>query len=196
MRVATLEPEYFPPAQYFVPFLGADEIHLRTGARYRRQTLHNRTRLRNADGWQWITVPVGHGQFGRTLSHICVQGDPGWRTRHAKALRYNYESAPFYMYYAPRFHSFWAREWDFLVDATVASVSLLAELLGMDCEVVAEGSESPADALPTADPVTYKGLDVPYAQNFQGFLPGMSAIDLLMNHGPQARAVIEQYPGP
>ncbi len=193
MRDATLEPEYFPPARYYVPFLRAGPVRVWTGARYQRQTLHNRTRLRNADGWQWITVPVGHGQFGSTLSEIRVQGDPGWRTRHAKALRFNYESAPFYMYYAPRLLSFWASDWEYLVDATLASVSLLAELLGLPGRVIPVSSTTPADTPNSFQGAVLSGADVPYTQNFPGFLPGMSAIDLLMNHGPQARSVLEAY---
>lgn len=189
MRVAMIEPEYFPGAHYFVPFLRADSVHLSTNARYRRQTSHNRTRLRNADGWQWITIPVGHGQFGRALSEIHIQGDVGWRTRHAKALRFNYESAPFYMYYAPKLHAFWAKDWKYLVDATSESVLLLADLLGVSCDVsqdVSKDVDQVSDGAPAAN-------DIPYTQNFPGFLPGMSAIDLLMNHGPQSRSVLEAY---
>ncbi len=168
---------------------------METSARYRRQTLHNRTKLRNADGWQWITVPVGHGQFGGALSEIRIQGDPGWRTRHAKALRFNYESAPFYMYYAPRLHAFWAVDWEYLVDATLASVTLMVELMRLPGEVSPASGGETADSLSGSrnDQPTRK--DIVYSQNFDGYLPGMSVIDLLMNHGPEAISVLDAYAG-
>lgn len=107
MRIAMCPPDYFPTAAWFARFIGYDRVVLDDALQFSRQSGHNRARLRNPESWQWISVPVEHGRFTAPIRDVRIAGDPGWRTRHRKALKYNYESAPFYAYYADALHDYW-----------------------------------------------------------------------------------------
>lgn len=178
-------PEYFPRPEWFIELLDVDELWLDDTVQYSRQSFQNRTKFRNADGFQWLTVPVGSGQFGRSIRETTIQGDPGWRTRHQKALKFNYESAPYHLHYAHVLQEFWAESWTSLGACTCQSVRLLIHMLRLpiDVHIVSEAGE-PAPGAPTPGPVA--GAEATYRQNFDGFIAGMSAIDLLLNLGPDA----------
>lgn len=165
--------------------LDVDELWLDDTVQYSRQSFQNRTKFRNADGFQWLTVPVGNNQFGRSIAETSIHGDPGWRTRHQKALKFNYESAPYHLHYAHVLQEFWAKPWTSLGACTCQSVRLLVQLLRLpiDVHIVSESNE-PAPGAPTPGPVASDATT--YRQNFDGFIPGMSAIDLLLNLGPDA----------
>lgn len=188
MRIAICPPEYFPRSVFFSAILQADVLVLDDTVQYSRQSWHNRTRLRNADGWQWLTVPVGHGQFGNSLRDMAVKEGTGWQTRHRKALKFNYESAPYYAHYAHRLIDFWAQPWTNLAACTCKSVELLVDMMRLPVEVriksgfdVLEGERVD---------VVFPREEVAYRQNFDGWIPGQSAIDLIMNSGPNAHRVL------
>ena len=93
-------PEYFPRLETLLPILREERAVWRADRPFSRQGWQNRTRLRNPDGWQWITVPVEHGQLGQSIAITRIAYHDGWRKRHLKAFQYNYSSSPFYEHYA------------------------------------------------------------------------------------------------
>lgn len=165
--------------------LDRDVLWLDDTVQYSRQSFQNRTRFRNADGFQWLTVPVGSGQFGRAISDTVIQGDPGWRTRHRKALKFNYESAPYYVHYEHLLMDFWSTPWTSLGACTCRSVRMVIQMLRLpvDVRVVSESGKQ-APGAPPPGPIA--DATPAYRQNFDGFIVGMSVIDLILNHGPDA----------
>ncbi len=188
-------PEYLPRPEWFVDVLDRDVLWLDDTVQYSRQSFQNRTRFRNADGFQWLSVPVGSGQFGRSIADTSIQGDPGWRTRHRKALKFNYESAPYFLHYEHLLTDFWSTPWTSLGACTCRSVRVVVDMLRLpvDVRMVSESGEEPPCA-PT--PVPIPDATPAYRQNFDGFIPGMSAIDLILNHGPDAIPWIRRAAGP
>lgn len=187
-------PEYLPRPEWFVDVLDRDVLWLDDTVQYSRQSFQNRTRFRNADGFQWLTVPVGSGQFGRSIADTVIQGDPGWRTRHRKALKFNYESAPYFLHYEHMLAEFWSTPWTSLGACTCRSVRLIVDMLRLPVEVRAV-SESGGGATHPPTPAPASRVTPEYRQNFDGFIGGMSAIDLILNHGPDALQWIRTVAG-
>ena len=127
----------------FLPWLGlfhkvgqADVWVLADDVQYSRGSLTNRNRIRTADGWQWLTVPVltrGRGQ--QRICDVEITPDGDWRRKHCQALRWHYGHAPFFDAYAPAIEDLYAGAWTRLLDLNVALLRHLLQLLDLEVEV-------------------------------------------------------------
>lgn len=175
-------PEYLPRLETLLPILTVETAIWRDDRPFSRQGWQNRTRLRNADGWQWITVPVEHGQFGDPIRETRVAYHDGWRKRHLKALQYNYSTTPFYEHYAPDLELLFAIRHETLSELNREALNVMLRWLKHPVSWV-EGRPPEADTPDDSD----TGFQHPvYQQNYDGFIPDMSSLDILFNHGPAA----------
>lgn len=194
--------------------LRADAIVLLDTAQYSRQSFQNRMRIRNPDGSQWLTVPVKGGQFGDSIAETVVDGSSGWQRLHDKALRFNYSTSPFYEHYRPRLEPVFHESSQMLGDITCRSMVVLSELFGSGVSIDrASGlpgsprtisailGRYPDGVLLQSHSTSGVEADVPrqvictvsnepWRQNFDGFVSGMSSLDLLFNLGPEARSYL------
>lgn len=215
--IAIRPPEYFPRLSYFALLLEVDRFVLADTFEYSRQSYHNRTKLRNPNGWQWVTVPLEWGQSKAPLVEVSIQENPVWKHKHWRALMFNYRSTPYFEFYEDDFKALYEVEWESLGDLTSATVELVCELLEITAKRVraselpgAPGSfeaiwekEAGSQLLSLEDAAKRNQAFVPdlqvlryeaptYRQNFPGFEPGMSVLDVLFNYGPEAVGVIRQ----
>jgi hypothetical protein len=213
--IALRPPEYWPGLAFFALMDEADRFVLADTFQYSRQSFQNRARLRTPQGWQWISVPLKGGQHGRPVQEVEIWERPAWLRKHARAFAYNYRSSPFYEYYEPLMTRLFDSRWTHLSELTCATVSLVRDLLGITTPLVrasalpgapdalpavlnavqAEGLLSPPEAAEhdaaQAPRVRVMNYDPPsYRQNFDGFEPGMSAVDALFNYGPEALTLL------
>lgn len=214
--IAVRPPEYFPRLAYLALGHEADRFVVADTFRYSRQSFQNRARLRTPQGRQWITIPLKGGQRGRSIWKIEIENREPWPRKHWGAFIYNYRTTPYFEFYESQFAPFFERSWKTLGELTCASVELLHRLYGLDAilERASSHPSSPAtlphvleatgarslltvpEAAPhdahASDKVQVLHFDEPeYRQNFDGFVPGLSAVDLLFNYGPQAAAYLE-----
>lgn len=213
--IAIRPPEYFPRLEYAALMLVADCFIMADTFQYSRQSFQNRTKVRNPQGWQWVSVPLKGRQHGRPMFQVKIRQVVGWQRRHWRAFHYNYRATPFFEYYEAEFAPLFQRSWTSLADFTCASVELLHRLLGLTTPLLRastlEGQPSSLVGLleqsgspPLVVPPTSASYDAKsvqklhllryehphYRQNFDGFEPGMSTFDLLFNYGPEATSIL------
>lgn len=190
-------PEYLPRLETLLPILAVEEAVWRGDRSFSRQGWQNRTRLRNPDGWQWITVPIERGQRGQSIDDTGIAYHDGWRKRHLKALQYNYSTSPFHEHYAPDIEVLFNAKHETLGQLNRAALELILRWLkhpirwlDPDIDPIAgspDATEGPPDLIAPAAGKPSQEFEHPvYRQNYDGFIPGMSALDILFNHGPQA----------
>lgn len=189
-RTVDYVPEYFPRPEVIRELLHADQIQVRDDAQYSRQSWQNRTRIRNPDGWQWLSIPVERGQFGYSIARIRIAYHDGWWTRHLKGLRYNYSTTPFYAHYEPRIVALLDQKPPTLSELTVASTKLLLQSLGHEAawHEAAVDHSLDSDSVDRSDRILRDQSIPMYRQNYEGFIPGMSTLDILFNLGPHQTA--------
>jgi len=217
--IAVRPPEYWPSPLFAALMIAADRLYVGDTFRYSRQSLQNRARLRNPNGWQWITIPLQSGQQGRAIAQTAINTNEPWIGRHWRALMFNYRSAPYFEYYEPRLRPLFEQEWTSVGPLALATVSFVIDALDLSVDLVptstlpaaptslqavlehdaaaplllAEDAVSHDAPIATADgrPCKVLQLDLPrYEQNFEGFEPNMSVVDLLFNHGPSTRLML------
>ena len=96
----------------------------------------NRNRIRTAQGWQWLTVPVrtaGRGQ--QRICDVAIEQSETWRRKHLEALRWNYHMAPFFCDYEQFLEQFYERNWESLSEANITLCRHQLEHFGIDVEI-------------------------------------------------------------
>jgi hypothetical protein len=215
MRIALRAPEYLPSLDVMALYAYADTVVLADHLQYSRQSRQNRTRIRNPEGAQWLTVPLAGGQFGLPVREVRIDNRDAWAGRHLRAVRFNYQTAPYFDFYYDGLERLLRRPWTFLGDLTSETIGLLCGWMAIQSRRVIASSVS-ADlhspsvaasslngrniALPdTGNIDRERGHDVEIVtleeakrhQNFPGFVPGISALDAVMNYGPSAVRFLE-----
>lgn len=129
-------PAYFPGLPYAALLQRADRFVLADTFEHSRRSMQNRARLRTPQGRQWITVPVRRGQSLRCIAEVEIETSKHWRSRHWRALQYDYRSTPYFELYEPKLAPFFAEEWTHLGPCACRSVELLSELAGLGADLV------------------------------------------------------------
>ena len=209
-------PEYFPGLEYAALLSTVDQFYIEGACQYSRQSFQNRARLRNPDGCQWISIPLIAGQFGHSADETEIDYSQNWVNSHLKSLRYNYASSPFYEHFMDEIAEILNQRHRYLGELTSKTVTLVHRLLGCDSciQQAREGEHKVGSSDTRMYPVSYEAaiekqketehesepinrlrLDLGrmrYRQNFEGFQSGMSSLDLLFNHGPDAGRMLRQ----
>ncbi len=139
MKIAIHQPQYLPWTGYFDKMDRADVFVLLDDVQYKKNEWQNRNRIRNAEGWQWITVPVLY-EFGQKINEVRINNKENWREKHLKSLEVNYSQAAHFDEYILFFRKHYACEWEKLVDINVRFIEYLADTMGITTEIVRSSS--------------------------------------------------------
>jgi hypothetical protein len=137
--VAIHQPQYMPWLGYFDKIDRCDVFCLLDTVQYKKNEFQNRNRIKTADGWQWLTVPVTY-RFPQRIEEVGVNQTTDWQRKHLQALKTNYSKAPFFETYYASFEEFYQKSYEMLVDVNMASIELLMDLLGFEGKLVLASS--------------------------------------------------------
>lgn len=210
-------PEYLPRASFFAQMQAADTCVLADTLQYSRQSYQNRTKIRNPNGWQWLSVPLVGGQHGRGINDVQIDNRKQWARQHLKALQFNYRSTPFFEYYFGSIAAILDQTHGTLgpllcemvevlhqmlqvatplarasqLPGSLQTVSAIQAVIG-DADLLSSEEAARSDARHTAELSVFSYTSPVYRQNFTGFEQGMSVLDLLFNYGPEATRMMQQ----
>ena len=198
MQTVLLTSAYLPPVSFFTAINSGGDVLIEQYDNYCKQTYRNRCRIATAGGVQTLTIPVVKTDSPKQLMKDVRISDHGeWRHQHWNSLESAYMNSPFFMYYQDDFRPFYEKKYEFLLDFNTELTLLIMKLAGIDKTVRLTESygnrESQnygiTDLRNLADPGKNKPeTQNPYWQVFKqkhGFLPNLSAVDLLFNMGPE-----------
>lgn len=210
IRVAVRPPEYFPRLEYFVLMQSVDVFIVADTFQYSRQSFQNRTPIRTPAGRLWLSIPLVGGQHKRRISDVAVAGETErWQRKHWRSLEFNYRSTPYFEFLEAEISEVLSPGSTGLGQYTVASTFCIRDLLEVRTKVVRASAiagrpctvpdiiralggdelvvledtfEADLDAAPRV--TALKPRIQQYRQNFEGFEPGLSALDAVFNVGP------------
>jgi hypothetical protein len=137
--VAIHQPQYLPWLGYFDKLDRCDVFCLLDTVQYKKNEFQNRNRIKTADGWQWLTVPVTYS-FPQRIEEVGVNQTVDWQRKHLQALKTNYSKAPFFNTYYATFEEFYQQSYEMVVEVNLASIELLMGFLGLERELVLASS--------------------------------------------------------
>ncbi|MCS7173092.1 MAG: WbqC family protein [Armatimonadetes bacterium] len=135
MIVAIHQPHYLPWLRYVDKAARADVFVLLDDAQYTKNGWQNRNRIKTAQGWTYLTVPV-EDPFGKTILEVRICNRENWRKKHWNALRTHYGRAPSFRRYADLFEAVYVREWERLCDLNLHLLTALFEAMGVRTRIV------------------------------------------------------------
>lgn len=186
-RGMVLSPEETVPARVFVEAFET----------YPKQSYRNRCYILGPNGKEMLQVPVVHGGPTRT-GLVRVDYSKPWVLRTCRAIDTAYSSAAFYEHYRDGLFAILESRPETLMALNGAILQFLLEKTGVAAEVVPTTQYFPEAEDDYREVIHPKrldtvlrdlGLEKPYYQVFSekfGFTPGLSALDLLFNEGPDS----------
>ncbi|MCD8260080.1 MAG: WbqC family protein [Bacteroides sp.] len=207
-NILLLTSAYLAPVHYYSKLYCYPVVQVEQHEHYIKQTLRNRCTIASANGPQTLSVPIIKPDTPKTpMKDIRISDHGNWRHLHWSAIESAYNSTPFFEYYRDYFQPFYEKKIEFLLDLNEQLCELVCRLT--DLSVTIRRTESyqkePASTIVDIREQTGSRKEftlpdphyriVPYYQVFQekqGFLPGMSMIDLLFNMGPESLLILEK----
>jgi hypothetical protein len=202
---ALLPTAYLPPIAYVGTFFLFGQVFIEQWEHYQKGGMRNRCFIASASGPLRLTIPLLKGKHQQLpVREVRIDYRESWAKNHWQTLRSAYGKAPFYEEYAALLHPVFERRPSFLFDLNQELLHLILGFLKSPQlpELNAGYTATPAGMLDLRgafrpDNAAGRALPdfhaVPYPQVFEdrnGFLPGLSILDLLFCLGPAARAKI------
>jgi hypothetical protein len=130
MLVAIHQPQFMPWLGYLDKIDRADLFVVLDCVQFKKQEWQNRNRIRTAEGWQWLTVPVRHA-FGQRIDEVRINDAVDWRGKHRRALAMHYARAPHRDESWKGLDEIYAGSWDRLAPLNVAVLRWLMAAFGI-----------------------------------------------------------------
>lgn len=186
---------YFGNIGYYAAMAACGHAVICAGALFdKRQKSVHRCDIADTHGPVSLTVPIAkpHGVRNAKWSDVRLSDHGAWWHVHRVTLESAYGRTPFFDYYIDRFLPFLSAGVMELCP-TVASLdlavdSILREILLLETEVKV-GEESAECETPLMPQFSSSLKPIPYYQvraDRQGFVPGLSVLDLIFNLGPES----------
>jgi len=130
MIVSIHQPQYLPWLGYFDKIDRADVFVLLDNVQFKKNEWQNRNKIKTAQGWQWLTVPVLY-QFPQLISEVEINKRDNWQHRQKQAVLSNYRKAPFWGTLEGFFDEIFSSDWKYISALNIFVVRRLTELLGI-----------------------------------------------------------------
>lgn len=134
--VSIHQPAYLPWLGYLDRIRRSDLFIFLDTVPFQKNSFQNRNKVRTAQGWTWLTVPVvSRGHTTGRLDTIHIDGRHEWQRKHWATIRQSYARAP----YAERLFSWLARfyetNWTHLAELCWDMLAAHAAALGIKTEL-------------------------------------------------------------
>lgn len=134
-KIAVLQPSYLPWLGFFEQLMSVDTFVIYDDAQYTKNDWRNRNRLKTKDGFLWLSIPV-KGSIHSQIRDIRIDESKNWQDKHQKTITQLYSKSPYFEEVSALFSPLWNRRYEFLMDAAMDSIRIVAEYLNIETKIV------------------------------------------------------------
>lgn len=177
------------PVHWYVPLLDTDILLLENDAAFPDRTLRNRLVFTGKSGVQQISIPLQADSRKLEYQKVEIAYQERWQNHLINALRTAYGKSPFFEFYDYRFEPLIRQGHRYLWDLNMDVLKLSLDCLKLPVKLKTADSEA---GLASSEPELN---EQPYYQVFgdvNGFVSGLSILDLLFNEGVNAPDVLRR----
>lgn len=128
--IAIHQPQYLPWLGYFDKIYRADLFVLLDNVQFKKNEWQNRNKIKTAQGWQWITVPVKY-KFPQKINEVAINNEVKWQHKQKQAIITNYRKAPCYRALEDFFQELFSKTWESISRLNIVTIRRLVEFLGI-----------------------------------------------------------------
>ncbi|MFH1674127.1 MAG: WbqC family protein [Pseudomonadota bacterium] len=146
MIVAVHQPQYMPWLGYFDKIDKADIFVLLDTVQFKKNEWQNRNKIKTAQGWQWLTVPVLY-KFPEKIEEVAINNNSNWQNLQRKSLKTNYSKSLHFNHIIELLDEVFSAKWDRIAPLNIFTVKEVARILGISTpiHVASELGEFPDD---------------------------------------------------
>jgi len=115
-------------------FAGRIFFVLLDNVQFKKNEWQNRNKIKTAQGWQWLTVPVKY-KFPQLINEVTINNTVRWQHKQRQAILSNYKKAPCYHYLDGFFDEIFSHAWQSISQLNIRVVIRLAKILGIDTPI-------------------------------------------------------------
>ncbi|MBI3090246.1 MAG: WbqC family protein [Candidatus Tectomicrobia bacterium] len=144
MIVAIHQPEYLPWLGFLEKAWQADLLVLLDTVPFSKGGFQNRNRIRTAQGWSWLTVPVlTRGGFGQLIREVPIdnRASPRWREKTWRSIEQAYARAPYFPASAAALADIYAASWERLAALNFCLIRVLFAAFGLRTRLALASAE-------------------------------------------------------
>ena len=193
MLIAVHQPQYLPWLGYFDKISKADIFCYLDNVQYKKNEWQNRNRIKTAQSWQWITVPVRY-RFPQKINEIEINNAVNWKKKHLQALITNYHRAPFFKDYISVFEWMYSKNWELLCELNIFMIERLKELFDLQHKPTVRASSFKLSEEPTE-----RLIDICNASGADTYLAGRDGekyMDLKRFEENGIKVIIQEFEHP
>ena len=173
MIVAIHQPQFLPWLGYFDKIIQADVFCYLDNVQYKKNEWQNRNRIKTANGFQWLTVPVRY-RFPQKINEVEINNRINWKRKHLQALVTNYRKAPYFKEYIEIFEQINFRDWHWIYELNIYIIEKMMEVLDLKQKTTVLASE-----LDLSDDPTGRLIDICKAVGGGTYFSGESGADYM-----------------
>ena len=188
-----IHPTYFPNISAFKTIINSTNILFEVNDHYVKQTLRNRTEIHAANGKLILSIPVKYSSSKKEkYKDIKICYNSSWQKIHLKSIESAYRNSPYYDFFEDYFIKFFNKKEKFLIDANIKSIEVIYDILDMNMKYDLTNDyknklENYTDYRKLVDSNPDEKMSkINYSQVFQeknGFISGLSSLDIIFNKG-------------
>jgi|TARA_B100001063_G_scaffold78928_2_gene73472 hypothetical protein len=188
-----IHPTYFPNIDLLSQLIKSENILFEISDKYIKQTLRNRTEIHAANGKLILSIPVKYSSSKKEkYKDIKICYNSSWQKIHLKSIESAYRNSPYYDFFEDYFIKFFNKKEKFLIDANIKSIEVIYDILDMKMKYDLTNDyknklENYTDYRKLVDSNPDEKMSkINYSQVFQeknGFISGLSSLDIIFNKG-------------
>lgn len=183
-------PAYLPSADYLLHCWQMNDWNVASQISYDKKFRLNRCQIASSQGPLLLSIPLLHGRNQKArLKDVQIDHTHKWKREHLNSIKSVYGKAPYFIYYFDEISHYIQQHESSLLLFNVNLINLLLRQLRIDAAIQIDDSSSRVGSAEITASVTYRQL----FEDKTGFVPSCSAIDLLFNHGPDARHILAAH---
>ncbi|RMH56017.1 MAG: hypothetical protein D6679_10220 [Candidatus Hydrogenedentota bacterium] len=131
--ISIQQPEAFPWLGFFDKIRQVDEVVLLDSVQFKKRYFENRNRVRTANGWTWITVPViTKGRYHQKIRDVEIDNTRPWRKKILGTLEKNYRRGPGWKRFSEKITEIIVKNHQRLVDLNLEVITFLLKALSLE----------------------------------------------------------------
>lgn len=128
MIVTIHQPEHLPWLGFLNKIIQADLFVILDNVQFRKNYYQNRNKVRTANGWTWVKVPVRH-KSDSLIKDVTITPDARWKKKWWDTIYYSYKKSNYFDIYAGSIETAINQDWQFLSDLNIYLIKMLFSFL-------------------------------------------------------------------